>query len=33
MNITANALFPGIDGVGRSVAELEALRVSRPDAQ
>jgi hypothetical protein len=25
MNITANALFPGIDGVGRSVAELIRL--------
>ena len=25
MNITASALFPGVDGLGRSVAELMAM--------
>ncbi len=31
MNIAANALFPGIDGVGRSVAELIRLGSRRPN--
>lgn len=31
MNITATALFPGIDGLGRSVAEL--IRVNRDPPQ
>ena len=26
MNVTANALFPGIDGLGRSIAELASIR-------
>jgi hypothetical protein len=25
MNITAGALFPGVDGLGRSIAELTSL--------
>jgi hypothetical protein len=25
MNITAAALFPGVDGLGRSIAELTSL--------
>jgi hypothetical protein len=29
MNITAKTLFPGIDGVGRSVSEIVSLRVWR----
>ena len=36
MNITANSLFPGLDGLGRSIAELIHVqsyrdRVVRPD--
>ena len=27
MNITAAALFPGVDGLGRSIAELTSLGV------
>ena len=29
MNITANALFPGIDGLGRSINELVNIRSAR----
>ncbi len=29
MNITANTLFPGIDGLGRSIRELLGMRAER----
>jgi hypothetical protein len=32
MNITAAALFPGVDGLGRSIAELTSLGVRHADA-
>lgn len=33
MNITAKTLFPGMDGVGRSISEIMALRVWRHSNQ
>jgi len=32
MNITAAALFPGIDGLGRSIAELTSLGIAFKDS-
>jgi FRG domain len=33
MNVTANALFPGVDGLGRSIAELTRLTTYFPNDQ
>jgi len=33
MNVTANSLFPGIDGFGRSVGELTRLELSFTDKE